>query len=272
MSLLGLFLMGTAAYLLLMLILGMTFLGGLYLALRPGARGELNAGRRAFLGGRKEGGHALFFGLQLVIQIFGSDELRARLSRLVEAEDATDTAEEKRRFFKSVAALLEENQYAWEYGFWEYSADAETAIQNFNQWRNEIEASMATEPEELGQEVDRLRRFSDQKEYLIVTLLMIIDNRDEPVADDVGDYQFRPTYAQLAAPFRAVAGGFAEAEYWKAETFARLLEAVRALDPRVIERDGIYVYPGSAQDGLSSLDLLGQEGWKYLTDHAFRLS
>src|SRR5215207_4026628 len=103
MSLLGLFLMGTAAYLLLMLILSMTFLGGLYLALRPGARGELNAGRRAFLGGRKEGGHALFFGLQLVIQIFGSDELRARLSRLVEAEDATDTAEEKRRFFKSVA-------------------------------------------------------------------------------------------------------------------------------------------------------------------------
>jgi hypothetical protein len=88
----------------------------------------------------------------------------------------------------------------------------------------------------------------------------------------VGDYRFRPTYSQLALPLRELCEHFDESEYWKAETFASLLEGVRALDPRVIERDGIYVYPGTEQDGLSSFDLLSDSGWKYLTDHSFRLS
>jgi hypothetical protein len=161
----------------------------------------------------------LFFGVQLAIQIFGSDELRARLARLIEAEDETDSADEKRRFLKSLASLLAENQYAWEYGFWEFYSEADTAIGAFNQWRNEIEASIATEPEELGSEIDRLHRYSDEKEYLIVTLIMIVDNRDEPVSDDVGGYEFRPIYSQLALSFRQLCEHFDESEYWKTETF-----------------------------------------------------
>jgi len=271
---LGLLLLTTGTFLLIIVVLGALLIGGIYLA-RQGDKGQVNAGRRSFFTGRaqqNEGEYAVFFGIQLVIQVFGGDELRAKLARLVQNEDDTDTAQEKRRFMKSVAALLIENQYAWEYGFWDYYTDAETAISTFNQWRNEIEASMATEPDEMGQEIDRLHRFSDQKEYLIVTLMFILDSRDEPVTDDVGDYDFRPTYAQLAAQFRSVVESKDEADYWKAETFAELLEAVRAIDPRVIERDGIYVYPGTEQDGISSLDLIGEEGWKYLTDHSFRLS
>jgi hypothetical protein len=77
---------------------------------------------------------------------------------------------------------------------------------------------------------------------------------------------------QLAAPFRQLCEGFDESEYWSAHTFESLLDGIRALDPRAIERDGIYVYPGTEQDGLSSFDLLSEEGWKYLTDHSFRLS
>jgi hypothetical protein len=256
-----------------MLVFVAIFAGGVYLALSGSKEGRIDKGRRSFLSGQgaQESDHALFFGIQLVIQIFGGDELRARLARLVEAEDNTDSADEKRRFTKSVASLMLENQYAWEYGFWDFHSDAETAISTFNQWKNELEASMATEPDELGQEVDRLHRYSDQKEYLIVTLMMLIDNRDEPVADDVGDYQFRPTYSQLALPFRQLCEHFDQNEYWQAPTFARLLDAIRALDPRVIERDGIFVYPGTAQDGLSSFDLLSDEGWKYLTDHSLRL-
>jgi hypothetical protein len=197
--------------------------------------------------------------------------LRSQLAALVAGEDQTDSAEEKRRFTKSVASLLTQNQYAWEYGFWEYYTDAETSIRTFNQWRNELEASMATEPDELGEEIDRLHRFSDEKEFLVVTLIMIIDNRDEPVMDDVGDYSFRPTYGQLSANFRQMAEGIEESKYWEAPTFANLLEAVCELDPRAIERDGIFVFPGTAQDGLSSLDLLGDSDWKYLTDHSFRM-
>jgi hypothetical protein len=267
-----LLLMASGTYFLVMLIFAAIFAGGLYLAWRGSGENQIDQGRRSFLGGRgARDDHALFFGIQLVIQIFGSDQLRARIHRLIEAEDGTDSADEKRRFMKSVASMLIENQYAWEYGFWEFSADAEYAIKSFNQWRNEIEASMATEPEEMG-EIDRLHRFSDQKEYLIVSLLMLIDNSDEPVSDDVGDYRFRPTYSQLALPFRQLCEGFDESDYWRAETFESLLNGIRALDPRAIERDGIYVYPGTEQDGLSSFDLLSEEGWKYLTDHSFRLS
>ncbi len=256
-----------------MLILGAIFAGGIYLALTGSKKGRIDRSRRSFFTGQDadDGEHALFFGVQLVIQIFGGDELRSQLVQLIEAEDNTDSADEKRRFMKSVASLLHENQYAWEYGFWDYHSDAETAISTFNQWKNEIEASMATEPGELGQEIDRLHRYSDQKEYLIVTLMMLIDNRDEPVADDVGDIRFRPTYGQLAQPFRDLAENVDEAEYWQAKTFDRLLDGLRALDPRAIERDGIFIYPATAQDGLSSFDLLSDEGWKYLTDHSLRV-
>jgi hypothetical protein len=262
-------LMSGGTYVIVMLIFAAVFAGGLYLARRGG--NQIDQGRRSFLGGRgAPNDHAVFFGLQMVIQIFGSDQLRARLHHLITSEDETDSVDEKRRFMKSIASLLIENQYAWEYGFWEYSADADHAIQSFNQWRNEIEASMATEAEEMGSEIDRLHRFSDQKEYLIVTLLMLIDNSDEPVSDDIGDYRFRPTYSQLALPFRQMCENFHESEYWRPATFERLLDAIRALDPRAIERDGIYVYPGSEQDGISSMDLLSDEGWKYLTDHSLR--
>jgi hypothetical protein len=267
------FLMASGVYILVMLILAAIFAGGVFMAWRGSKQDQIDSGRRSFLGGRgSQDDHALFFGMQLVIQIYGSDQLRARLARLIATEGESDGADEKRRFMKSVASLLIENQYAWEYGFWEYSADADEAIQSFNQWRNEIEASIATEPDEMGGEIDRLHRYSDQKEYLVVTLLMLIDNREEPVSDDVGDYEFRPTYSQLALPFRQPCENFDESAYWRADTFAKLLERVRALDPRVIERDAIYVYPGTEQDGLSSYDLLSDEGWKYLTDHSFRLS
>ncbi len=264
-------LMGTEVFILALLLLGGLMATGIYFAVRSPR--SISGSRREFLrgGSVEEGKHAVFFGMQIAIQVFGGDALRSQFAALVAAEDQTDTPEEKRRFTKSVASLLTQNQYAWEYGFWEYYTDAETSIQTFNQWRNELEASMATEPDELGEEIDRLHRFSDEKEYLVVTLIMLIDNRDEPIADDVGDYSFRPTYGQLSAPFRETAEGFDEKRYWEAATFASLLESACELDPRAIERDGIFVFPGTAQDGLSSLDLLGDPDWKYLTDHSFRL-
>lgn len=262
------FFIATSLYFLVMLVLAVLFAGGVYMALNSSGNNQLNAGRRNFLGGRQEEDHALFFGIQIVLQTFGNDQLRARLAHLIQTEG--NSAQDKRRFLKSVASLLLENQYAWEYGFWDYYDDATKSISTFNQWRNELEAAMATEADELGSAIDRSQRFSDQREFVIVTLMMLIDNQNLPVADDVGDYQFRPTYQQLFDPFQAIVDNVAESDYWKPATFSNLLEGLRALDPRVIERDGIYVYPGTAQDGLSSMDLLGDEGWKYLTDHNIR--
>ena len=83
-------LIGTGAFLLLLLILMAVFAGGLYLA-KTGNQGRIDGGSRSFLTGRQDD-HALFFGIQLVIQVFGGDELRSRLARLIEAEDETDSA------------------------------------------------------------------------------------------------------------------------------------------------------------------------------------
>jgi hypothetical protein len=266
-----LILMSTEVFILAILLLGGLLATGVFLAARRPK--EISSSRREFLRGGSvdEGSYAVFIGLQIAIQVFGSDTLRAQLAALVNAEDETDTPEEKRRFTKSVASLMIQNQYAWEFGFWEYYNDAETSIRSFNQWRNELEGAMATEPDEMGEEVDRLHRFSDEKEFLVVTLIMIVDNRDEPVADDQGDYSFRPTYGQLSASLRELAEGFDESQYWQPATFASLLEGICELDPRAVERDGIFVFPGTAQDGLSSMDLISDPDWKYLTDHSFRL-
>lgn len=263
--------LGTFAYLLLMLFLGGLLLGGIYMATRR-EPGQIDAGRRSFIGmsGQEATDYTVFLGVQLVIQVFGSDDLRAQLKRLVDAEEYD--AQGKRRFMKSVASLLLDNQYAWEYGYWDYRTDADDAIQNFNQWRNEIEASMATEEHEMGSEIDRLNRFSDSKEFVVVSLMMLIDSRDEAVEDDVGAYEFRPTYQQLAMPLRSSIEEITEPYYWRTTTFITLLEAIRALDPRAIERDAFFVYPGTEADGISSMDLLGDASWKYLTDHPLRFS
>lgn len=263
--------LATFTFLLLILFLGGALAGGIYLANRK-SPAQLDEGRRSFIGmsGEEDTSYTVFVGLQLVVQVFGSDDLRARLKRLVEMEETS--AADKRRFMKSVASLLLENQYAWEYGYWDYQTDANAAIQGFNQWRNEIEASMATEEDEMGNEIDPLKRFSDSKEYVIVTLLMMIDSRDDAVEDDTGAYEFRPTYQQLSQPFRSSIEIIPEADYWRTPTFETLLEAMRALDPRAIERDAFYVYPGTENDGLSTMDLIGDTSWKYLTDHPLRFS
>ena len=264
-----LLLFGTTTFLLLLICLGLLAAGGVILA--RGGGNQLNAGRRSFLTGREEQSHALFFGVQMVLQTFGNDNLRAQLARLVQATETQDSARAKDRFVDSVVALLLENNYAWEYGFWEYLSDAPTAMTTFNQWRNEIDASMAEDEDEIGSEIDRLHRFSDQKEYLIVTLMFVLDNRDEKVEDDQGAYEFRPSYLQILQPFKDLIGSVNEGDYFKHETFTNLLYGMRALDVRAIERDAFFVFPGTAEDGLSTMDLLGEEGWKYLTDHSIRV-
>jgi hypothetical protein len=284
--------MSTLVYLMTMMALGTILAGGIYLALKGsrGAHGRaLDPGRRSFLrGGGAESERACFIGMQMAIQVFGSDELRARLASLILSEtqetpettadaiagetraDQSGSVVEKKLFLKSLSSLLMENQYAWEYGFWDYRGAGDEAISHFNQWKNEIEASMATTPEEMGETIDPLHRYSDQKEFLIVTLLLLIDSRDEAVSDDPGDYEFRPTYAQLAAPLRAQIEGISREDYWRSATFQKLLDGISALDSRTIERDGVYIFPGAAGDGISTLDLLSDEGWKYLTDHSLR--
>jgi len=273
--------MSTEVYLIVMIILAAVLAGGLYLNFSARRGERLNAGRRAFIGGRTESDErAIFIGLQVAIQVFGSDELRSRLVALLSGEPPPlpglvetpggEGLTAKREFLKSLSSLLIENRYAWEYGFWDYRRETGEAIEQFNQWRNEVESATASTVDEVGSEIDPLHRYSDEKEFLVITLMMLIDNREELVSDDSGEVDFRPTYAQLVSPFRRVVDGIVEKDWWEASTFEEILNAVRALDPRTIERDAVFIIPGAAEDGLSSIDLLSDAGWKYLTDHPLR--
>lgn len=182
-----------------------------------------------------------FFGLQMAVKCFGEDTLRARFAHVLEESRlAEENVQEKRRFLRRFVALLEESELFWSYGYWDYLDDPETARQEFNTWVNEIEGSMATEAEELDKEIDNLRRTSNRKDYVVVTLLFLLDTP--------------------YAPAEAITN---EDDYFLKETFASLVHGLTAIDPNTIQADGAYVVPGNEEDGLSEDDLYGS-GWEYL--------
>jgi len=182
-----------------------------------------------------------FFGLQLAIKCFGEDTLRARFAHVLEeARLADENVQEKRRFLRRFVALLEESALFWAYGHWDYIDDPEAAEQEFTTWVNEIEGGMATEAEELGEAVDDVRRTSSHKDYVVVTLLFLLD--------------------QPYGPAEAITN---EDDFFLKETFAALVQGLTSIEPRAIQADGAYIVPGSEADGLSEDDLYGP-GWEYL--------
>ena len=280
--------MSTELYLIAMCVFVAILGGGSYLIFSTRQSSPYHdPGRRSLFGfGERSDGQALFFGLQIAVRVFGSDTLRAQLASLILPEvDAAAVAEDglsmdelpalenlsaKRKFLKSISSLLIENRYAWEYGFWDYQSDGEEAIAQFNQWRNEIESSFASSEAEIGSVSDPLHRATSGNEFLIVSVLMLIDNRNFVVEDDEGDYAFRPTYAGLAASFRELIENIPSSDLWTPQTFEHILEAIRSIDPRAIEREAVFLLPGNSDDGISELDLIGDEGWQYLTAHPIR--
>jgi hypothetical protein len=182
-----------------------------------------------------------FFGIQIAIKCFGDDALRARFARILEeARLADENVQEKRRFLRRFVALLEESELFWSYGYWDYLDDPQASRHEFNTWVDEIERSIATETEELGAEIDNVRRTSSRKEYVVVTLLFLLDAPYEPAA--------------------AIAN---EDDYFLKETFRALVGGLLSLDPNAIQADGAYLVPGSEDDGLSEDDLYSP-GWEYL--------
>lgn len=182
-----------------------------------------------------------FFGMQIAIKSFGEDTVRERFAHVLQDErQADEDVQEKRHFLRRFVALLEENDLFWTYGYWDYVDDREAAAAEFNSWTNEIEGSMATVEEELGTQVDDVRRTSSRKDYVVVTLAFLLD--------------------QPYAPAEAITH---EDAYFLKETFSALVQGLTSIDPRTIQADGAYIVPGNAADGLSEDDLLGA-GWEYL--------
>lgn len=182
-----------------------------------------------------------FFGLQIAIKCFGEDMLRAKFARVLEeSHESGEGLQEKRRFIRRFVALLEESELFWTYGHWDYNDRADEAAEEFRAWVDEIEGALATEEEEIDEEIDNIRRTSSRKDFVVATLVFLLD---EPYT-----------------PAEAIAR---EDDYYLKETFLSLVRGLSRLDPRVIQADAAYVVPGNEEDGVSEDDLYGP-GWEHL--------
>jgi hypothetical protein len=186
-----------------------------------------------------------FYGLQVVINVYGEDTLRQSLHRVITSGEVEERPEAKRSFYKRIASLLLENQPFIEYGYWDYLLDAQDAQTEFENWVNEIEGSMATEEEELGETVDEGLRMSSDKSYVIVTLAFVLES------------------VAAHENLRETLDGIPEEKYFDKETFTTLIEAVNYIDFEYSYADAAFVMPGNDKDGISFEDIHG-EGWEYL--------
>ncbi len=188
----------------------------------------------------KEDDGTYFFGLQLVIHAFGEDTLRARLAEVIgDPDGALEDVESKRRYFKRIVALLLDQEAYWSQVFWDYKTTRAEVEVEFEAWAAELSAATATEAEEMSADVDGSYRLSKDKDFVSVTLI------------------FKSTAPFPPAEIKDVN------LYWQSATVAKLVRGLLLVNPDTIIADGIFVTPGSAEDGLSEEDLL-TGGWSYL--------
>lgn len=181
-----------------------------------------------------------FFGLQILIHAFGEDTLRARFAEVIANPDgAQEGVEAKRRYLKRVVALLLDHEAYWSQVFWDYMIDRAEAEAEFESWAAELSASTATEQEELGHAVDGAERLSSDKDFVAVTIMFLLSEPYTPAAIDD------------------------ESQYWTKTTISQLTRGLLLINPESILADGVFVIPGSPDDGLSEEDLL-TGGWSYL--------
>lgn len=182
-----------------------------------------------------------FFGLQILISAFGEDTLRARFAEVINDPDGMqeEDVEAKRRYIKRVVALLLDQQAYWSQVFWDYKIDRAEAEAEFESWAAELSAGTATESEEMGEAVDGAERLSSDKDFVAVTIIMLLSEPYPPA--EIDD----------------------ESQYWISSTIDKLVRGLLLLNPETISADGIFVVPGSPEDGLSEEDLL-TGGWSYL--------
>jgi hypothetical protein len=190
-------------------------------------------------------GDPFFFGMQCVINVYGEDELRARFHRIIAEAPERERPHEKRAHYKRISALLREHVASIEYGYWDYLTDADEASGEFDEWVVEIEASSATVEEELGEEIDEAFRLSNEKDYIVVTLVFLLEHGREHV-----------TLEEMLA-------SIPEEHYFTPWGFQKLIDAIGYIDFERSLGDGVFILPGSDGDGFSWTDMRAP-GWDYL--------
>jgi hypothetical protein len=182
-----------------------------------------------------------FFGLQVVINVYGEDDLRQSLHRVIQDGDVEESPGSKRPFYRRISALLLENLPFMEYGHWDFIKDADDSADEFESWVNALEGSIATEEEELGTEVDELHRMSGDKSYVVVSLAFLLENA--------------PAHEGLIELLDNI--------HYDRATYQQLIESLTYLDFELVLGDAAFIMPGNEQDGISWEDIHG-EGWEYL--------
>jgi hypothetical protein len=186
-----------------------------------------------------------FFGMQLVIKTFPNDGLRARLHQCIAESPAEQSLADKRTFYKRYSSIVSEALPFFELGFWDYIPRPADAEREYDKWCSEIEGSMATEKDEMGQQHDEMLRLHSRKEYIVTTLLFLLvrgGNSDLMCAErcDIEEHNFHTRM-----------------------TYGHLLQTVPMLSFASVRADAVYLVPGNDQDGFSMDDLHGG-GWEYL--------
>ncbi len=190
-------------------------------------------------------GDYVFFGLPPVFNVYGEDVLRQKLHDVIESGTSIETPAEKNAYYKRIASILLEDVPFLEYGFWDLITKRGEAESEFNRWVTEIQATMATEEEELGEDIDEMYRLSADKTYVVVTLLFLLENTErlDPFFDRVNEVE--------------------EDAYFTKAGFTDLFQSLPYLDFDFAHGDASFIMPGNEQDGISWEDLKG-EGWEYL--------
>lgn len=185
-----------------------------------------------------------FYGIQVAIKAFHKDPLRQRLHAAIAESQSSQSLQDKRAFWKRIAAILNEAMPVFEYGYWDLIRE-DKAETEFETWCSEIEGSLATEAEEMGQAADEVNRLSADRHYVLCTLLFLIE-RDSNSDQTLGERCDIP-----------------ENEYFTRATFATLIATIPMLNFANVQADAVYLSPGSEEDGLSDDDLHGG-GYEYL--------
>ena len=180
------------------------------------------------------------FAVQVVIEAGSDLELRRRIHEAM--EQPNESPDDKRRYYKGLTSVLAETEPVFEYACWEYQDDEREAANSFNEWVSELEANMATEDIETGEDVDGFKRLSAERKYLVVSLIFLLE-QPHPWDEDLDD-EDEDTYSR--------------------KFIGELIDSINLLDfENGVAGDGVFLLPGSDEDGFSADDLI-DEGWEHL--------
>lgn len=183
-----------------------------------------------------------FFGIQIAIRAFRGEPLRARLHALVAASAGEQTLNQKRAFWKEVSSLVNESMHSFDRGYWDFIREG--GDEEFEKWTSEIEGSLATEPGEMGAEADESHRLAtdiDETRFILVSLIFLVD----------GDSNTDQTLGERC--------DLAESDYFTRQTFGRLVSSIPLMNFANVRADAIYIAPGNESDGLTALELQGED-------------